>query len=108
MAREDRGSTSNNEDELKEATLLTASTNTIPPPAAAPTTTPPVTGAAKKLEKKRCCERAQRKTSTLESLQSSTLPTPTPQLLDKATQSEPIHIKFAADNFRATKLRWTG
>ncbi|KAJ7763261.1 hypothetical protein B0H14DRAFT_2633759 [Mycena olivaceomarginata] len=35
-------------------------------------------------------------------------PAPSPRLLDKAVQSEPIHITFAADDFRATKPRWTG
>ncbi|KAJ7691677.1 hypothetical protein B0H14DRAFT_3531788 [Mycena olivaceomarginata] len=72
------------------------------------TSPPPLTGKAKKKDKKRRCERAKRKADTLESLNSTTPPAPTPRVLDKAARSTPITVTFAADNFRASKPRWTG
>jgi hypothetical protein len=50
MAREDHGSTSDDEDELEEATPLATSRNISPPPAAH-ATPPPLTGNAKKKQK---------------------------------------------------------
>jgi hypothetical protein len=70
--------------------------------------TTPLTGKAKKKDKKRCRDRTKRKADTLESLNSTTPPAPTPRVPDKAARSTPITVTFAADDFRASKPLWTG
>lgn len=108
MAREDRGPTSDDEDELEEAPLLTASHNVHQQPTAPTGPASALTGLAKKKERNRRRQRAMRKDATLASLESTTPPAPTPRVLQKAAQAVPISIPFAADDFRATKPRWIG
>ncbi|KAJ7820008.1 hypothetical protein B0H14DRAFT_3472643 [Mycena olivaceomarginata] len=108
MACEDSGSTSDEEDELEDAVPAADSSRTDQPPTLPIGPTAALTGKAKKKDQKRRRDRAKRKADTLASLNSTTPPLPTPRALDKAAQATPIAITFAADNFRASKPRWTG
>jgi hypothetical protein len=108
MAREDSGCILEDEEEIEDALLQSASPRVHQPSTAPIGITAPLTGTAKKKDQKQRRDREKRKTDTVASLNSTTPPAPTPRVLDKAAQSTPITITFAADNFRTTKPRWTG
>ncbi|KAJ7695537.1 hypothetical protein B0H14DRAFT_3530146 [Mycena olivaceomarginata] len=112
MAHEDAGSLSDDDDgpELEDVPPLSAAHSTSPSMNKQPTppSTMPLRGLTKKKADSRRKQRDKRKTATLASLSSTTPPAPTPRVLEKAAQAEPIRINFAADGFRATKPRWTG
>jgi hypothetical protein len=108
MAREDSGCILEDEEEIEDALPQSASPHVHQLSTAPIGITAPLTGTAKKKDQKRRHDREKRKTDTVASLNSTTPPAPTPRVLDKATQSTPIAITFAADDFRATKPRWTG
>ncbi|KAJ7750766.1 hypothetical protein B0H14DRAFT_3513344 [Mycena olivaceomarginata] len=108
MAREDSGCILEDEEEIEDALPQSASPRVHQPSTAPIGITAPLTGTAKKNDQKRCRDREKRKAATVASLNSTTPPAPTPRVLDKATQSTPIAITFAAADFRATKPRWTG
>jgi hypothetical protein len=63
---------------------------------------------AKKMAKKRARERAKRRDDAVQSQSAVEPPLPTPRMLQKAAESEPISTTFSAQDFRATKPRWTG
>jgi hypothetical protein len=67
-----------------------------------------MTRAEKKKHKKRLYDRSKRKDSTVEALNGTTAPVPTPRVLAKAAESTPIDVPISAEDFRATKPRWTG
>ncbi|KAJ7881318.1 hypothetical protein B0H14DRAFT_2565892 [Mycena olivaceomarginata] len=90
MACEDSGSTSEDKDELEDAIPTANSSHTDQRSTVLIGPTAALTGTAKKKE------------------QNTTPPLPTPQALDKAAQSTPIAITFAANNFHASKPWWTG
>ncbi|KAJ7701737.1 hypothetical protein B0H14DRAFT_3031547, partial [Mycena olivaceomarginata] len=69
----------------------------------------------KKKAKKRARDRAQRQADAVQSQSAIEPPLPTPRMLQKAAESEPISTTFSAQDFRATtplhlatKPRWTG
>ncbi|KAJ7796029.1 hypothetical protein B0H14DRAFT_3495283 [Mycena olivaceomarginata] len=109
MAREDAGlaSDEDEDDEVEEATQENAryAHNT---PVATPAPSLPLTGDQKKKDQNRRRQRAKRKAAVVAALSSTTPPPPPPRNLEKAAASVPIKVAFAADDFRATKQRWTG
>ncbi|KAJ7716644.1 hypothetical protein B0H14DRAFT_2643817 [Mycena olivaceomarginata] len=108
MAHEDCCCTSEDEDEVEDTTLPVVSSRAYQLPTAPIGSSPALTGTAKKKEQKQHHDHAKRKATTLASLSSTALPAPTPQALDKATQSTPIAITFAANDFHASKPYWMG
>jgi hypothetical protein len=108
MAHEDCCCTSEDEDEVEDAAPPVTSSHAHQLPTAPISSSPALTGTAKKKEQKRHRDHTKQKAATLASLSSAALPAPTPQALDKATQSTPIVIIFTANNFCASKPRWTG
>jgi hypothetical protein len=109
MACEDAGlaSDEDEDDEVEEATQENAryAHNT---PVATPAPSLPLTGGQKKKDQNRRCQRAKRKAAVVAALSSTTPPPPPLRNLEKAATSVPIKVAFAADNFCATKQRWTG
>ncbi|KAJ7797700.1 hypothetical protein B0H14DRAFT_2618679 [Mycena olivaceomarginata] len=109
MAREDRGPTSDDEDELEGGPP--AHRFAQRPPTADSAHGPCLTSHRPRQKKKietDARQRAMRKDATLASLESTTPPAPMPRVLQKAAQAVLISIPFAADDFRATKPRWIG
>jgi hypothetical protein len=111
LAREASGAASEDDNlEVEEATSLNARRAEQPGPplqsTAAPS--PPLTGREKKKQQNRTRQRAKRKATAVASLSSTSPPLPSPRVLQKATESTPLSISFAAEGFRATKPRWTG
>ncbi|KAF7366118.1 hypothetical protein MVEN_00488600 [Mycena venus] len=80
----------------------------MPGPSSLPIPVEPLTCGEKRKQKKCLCERTKRRTATAQSLDSMTPPPPTARILKKASQCMPIQAPFCAQNFRATKPRWTG
>jgi hypothetical protein len=59
----------------------------------------------KKKQAKRVHNHTKRRVTTINALNSTTAPVPTPRILEKAAQSVPINVAFSADDFRVTQQR---
>ncbi|KAJ7339274.1 hypothetical protein DFH08DRAFT_812665 [Mycena albidolilacea] len=96
--------------EVEEATSLNArrAEKPAPPPQPTAAASQPLTGREKKKQQSRAWQCTKHKVDTIASLSSSSPPLPSPRILQKATESIPLSIRFLADGFRATKQQWTG
>ncbi|KAJ7363726.1 hypothetical protein DFH08DRAFT_949360 [Mycena albidolilacea] len=92
--------------EIEEATSqpIPGATKRQPPIPAAATD---LSHAVKKKQAKRVHDLTKHRATTINALNGTTAPIPTPHILEKAAQSVPINVAFSADDFRATQQWWT-